>query len=123
MLAALLIASAIPHAEAQTVIDGSEKNVDNKIFAEMKKVALLQFVDPVSVQFAGLNNIQKTKKPGACGYVNARNRAGGYNGFRPFFFMSGSDKLVIQPENMPSSAEIETTYANLVAELGCPPPG
>lgn len=54
-----------------------------------------QLVDPGSAEYRDLKEIEESRAGGSsvCGEVNSRNRMGGYNGFRRFFFRAGSARI------------------------------
>jgi len=51
--------------------------------------------DPDSAQFSGL--MDGTGKGNVCGFVNAKNRMGGYVGATPFFYEAKYEKTAIVP--------------------------
>lgn len=75
-------------AHAQTVVDGSE----NGIPAENMKSAIAEITkelsDPMSAQMRGVIYIHPSEnRPDVvCGFINAKNKFGGYVGFKPFYY-------------------------------------
>ncbi|QRM36945.1 hypothetical protein F3X89_03725 [Rhizobium rhizogenes] len=79
-------------AMAFTVMDGTEKALDQTAMTVLTDAVLVQFADPSSVQLAKLYQ----PEPGIiCGLVNAKNRQGGYAGFMPFKFFSTRSKMYL----------------------------
>lgn len=54
--------------------------------------------DPYSTQFDHLK-VTSTEPQIICGRFNARNQAGGYEGFRPFQFNAATNELVVNQTN------------------------
>ena len=83
---------AVSPAMAFTIMDGSEKGIDQTTMAALSDVVLVQLSDPASVQLAKLYQPQ----PGVvCGLLNAKNQMGGYAGFTPFKFFSSRGKMYL----------------------------
>lgn len=79
-------------AMAFTVMDGSEKGVDQSVMSPLSDAFLAEFADPFSAQLAKLHQ----PEPGVlCGLVNAKNKQGGFAGFRPFKFFSARGKIYL----------------------------
>lgn len=67
--------------------DSSSKN--EKFFTEAKEAVKATLKDPDSAQFMKMRRVSALV-PGACGEVNSKNSFGGYVGYEPFIFSSGS---------------------------------
>ncbi len=79
-------------AMALTVMDGTEKSVDQTAMTVLSDAILVQFSDPSSAQLAKLFQ----PEPGViCGMINAKNKQGGYVGFTPFKFFSSRAKIYL----------------------------
>lgn len=64
--------------------------------------------DPQSAQFQNETLHPVGKNPETvCGEVNARNRMGGYNGFRKFYYVISSQEAQIKPEEGVSLTELD----------------
>ena len=85
-------ALAISPAMAFTVMDGTDKSIDQTAMTALSDALLIQFSDPSSAQLA------KLFQPEAgviCGMINAKNKQGGYVGFAPFKFFSSRSKIYV----------------------------
>jgi hypothetical protein len=73
------------------VVDDSWRGIDRQLLDASLPAITEGFFDPSSVQ---LQKLMLPTKPLAtlCGEVNAKNRMGGYVGFRPFFILIGVDE-------------------------------
>lgn len=83
--------------------------------AEVTRAVEAQLVDPGSAQFK-LGPVKSTDR--YCGFVNAKNRMGGYNGFEPFlvhFNPDGSVKIVVFPGTFDPGLVNEARQAILTA--------
>ncbi len=69
--------------------------------------------DPESAQFKDL----EATGPCMTGFVNARNRMGGYVGFQPFYYRTDTGEAGLSPAAMPYTGladfEIEQSQANI----------
>jgi len=73
----------IDTASVPTTAD-ERMSIDEKTMMRMKEEVAKDFLDPDSARFRG---VVPTEKGGVlCGFVNAKNRFGGYVGFRPFAY-------------------------------------
>ncbi len=82
-------------ADAQQVMDQSDRGFDQ---AELKSIAdalVDQTTDPYSAQIIRLHNSTGSDKI-ICGYVNLRNQYGGYIGFAPFFYSTESKQIDVR---------------------------
>ena len=85
-------ALAASPAMALTVMDGTEKSVDQTAMTVLSDTILVQFSDPSSAQLAKLFQ----PAPGViCGMINAKNKQVGYVGFTPFKFFSSRGKIYL----------------------------
>lgn len=121
-LAAVLAMPTV--AWSQEVIDGSDKNLDAGIVETVMKSTVRGFYDPGSAQFFSLGYQKKSDgtliKTSICGYVNAKNRLGGYTGIQPFFFDTNTQKATLLPDELkPTAME---TFFEFVEAMGCPRP-
>ena len=116
VVAMVLFCLAAP-AAAQTVVDGSDKNVPPELLrAAVEAMADEGFVDPYGTQFRRLQ--LGAKKPDyLCGWINPKNRLGSFVGFRPFYFEPKTNDFVILPpkdDNLYGLASLPYEWA------GCP---
>ena len=77
-------------------------------FAAAENAIKGELNDPGSARFIGVQ-----RKPGAiCGYVNARNAAGGYTGAKLFVYVlsTGEARLLDQPEDVPAGQTAHAVY-------------
>jgi hypothetical protein len=94
---AILVAAVVvvaSHASAQQVMDGSDKALKPEVAAAAMKAVMAKLVDPYSAQFEALRPWE-TDAGSICGRVNAKNRLGGYDGFRPFRYIINQDEAFI----------------------------
>lgn len=72
--------------------------------------------DPESAEFRGLRVVVREQIEFVlCGEINAKNRMGGYVGYRPFFVMAlanDHERVVIQTEIAPATSLDETTESD-----------
>lgn len=92
-------------ASAQTYLDDSSAAVQQDVLNRAVASVMSQLRDPLSAQFRGLQH-PDTGNPAAdkerlCGYVNANNGFGGYQGESPFMFSRGKATIYI-PEAEPN---------------------
>jgi hypothetical protein len=94
ILAAIFLASCqmpMPPRAASSLLPNTAKN--HTIIVRLEKKATLQFKDPDSVKFKGVQ-LFKMAAGGTyriCGQANAKNSYGGYGGFRTFFYDEAAD--------------------------------
>jgi hypothetical protein len=62
-------------------------------FAAAKQAMLKKLVDPESARWGDFWHGQGTSGPVVCGFVNAKNRMGGYNGMRGFVYVPASRSI------------------------------
>ncbi len=55
-----------------------------------------QLFDPASAQFKDLKTVNGVVGLRVCGRVNAKNRFGGYIGFRPFYYDEDTKSVALQ---------------------------
>jgi hypothetical protein len=77
----LLCSVGIVCAVASTVATANEALIETA-----KKDVLKKLNDPDSARFSDLSAKEKDGRGIVCGRVNAKNRYGGYEGFRPFLY-------------------------------------
>ena len=65
-----------------------------------------QLIDPDSAKFEGVHVIKSTGA--VCGYVNAKNRMGGYVGQTPFFYTREAGAVLVK--EMPSERDFERVF-------------
>lgn len=77
LIAGLLVAAALLYSKGAFRFNSSE---EDPIQVEMQNAVLAELTDPGSAEF---RNVRKSTI-GYCGEVNAKNRMGGYVGFKAF---------------------------------------
>ena len=94
----LCLAALAAPAAAQTVVDGSDRNVPpGSLAAAVEAAADRGLFDPYGAQFRGLQ-IAADRPDYLCGWINAKNRLGAFTGFRPFIYGDGFFNL-LPPED------------------------
>ncbi|WP_146606106.1 hypothetical protein [Mesorhizobium kowhaii] len=117
---------AMRKAEAPGVnlfADGSYSNLDEDDITLLTKAVTRDFFDPDSAKFYAVNYSEKDKirnKATICGYVNGKNRMGGYIGIQPFFYDREQGTVTMLPVELKDTAA--DTFLQLVEALGCPRP-
>lgn len=131
-----LLALVAP-ATAQTVMDGSDKNVDPEFAKAIMTQIEDELVDPYSAQIRRMRQGWMDNYTGAgrtllvCGELNGKNRQGGYNGFSPFMYVPyRKDKegklspwLIVssQVSRQGLSGQVDELFAN-IARQNCSRP-
>jgi hypothetical protein len=64
-------------------------------FAAAKRAVLKKLVDPESARWGEFWHGQGTSGPVICGFVNAKNRMGGYDGMRGFVYVPSVDQSIL----------------------------
>ncbi len=123
LVAGAIVALIASSAAAQQVMDGSEQKLDPEDRKLVLKMVTRGFFDPASSQFYSLGYQiaqGKIEKKTVCGYVNAKNRMGGYVGIEPFFYNTETSEVTFLPTELkPQATE---TFFQFVEALGCPRP-
>lgn len=107
------------------VSDGSDGNLQSADFEALSKAVLTGFFDPDSAQFASLHYLHKATgddRSRICGWVNAKNRLGGYVGYQPFFYDVAEKKAFFLPAEIADQPQAQDTFAQLVDAMGCKAP-
>lgn len=91
LLTALIGLSCIGAANAQTLVD-EPGNFDQKLVPQIIKEVADEFADPIAVQIRKLH-VSTTHPDSICGEVNAKNKMGGYVGFKPFRYITERKKI------------------------------
>ncbi|MGQ4813071.1 hypothetical protein ACCZ74_12325 [Agrobacterium vitis] len=86
--------SILQTANAQQIMDGSDKSLAPEIAANAMKAVMRLLVDPYSAQFEALRPWE-TDPGSICGRVNAKNSFGGYQGFQNFRYIINKDEAFI----------------------------
>ncbi len=81
-------------ANAQQIMDGSEKNIDEKMKGAIFAAFISAAADPFSAQIIGLKPA-KSRPELICGMVNLKNSYGSYTGFQPFGFNAQYSNLLL----------------------------
>jgi hypothetical protein len=68
--------------------------------AQLKEKAAHDLIDPDSAQFRNVRFVGTVDKPTMCGEINAKNRFGGYVGFRAFMY-ADSQMVTDEPDQPP----------------------
>ena len=119
MVLLCLAALAGAPAAAQTVVDGSDKNVPPELLrAAVEAMADEGFVDPYGAQFRRLQ-LGEIRPDYLCGSVNPKNRLGAFTGFRPFYFASQTNNFRILPPKDDILYGLSSVIYDQLA--GCPP--
>ena len=79
-------------------MDGSDSIVPSDIWGAARDAVTEGLRDPYSTQFDHLK-VVSSKGSTICGRFNAKNQAGGYDGFKPFEFDSASKSLTVNQTN------------------------
>ncbi len=88
VVAMVLFCLAAP-AAAQTVVDGSDKNVPPELLRAAVEAAADTLFDPYGAQFRRLQ-VDENLPANLCGLVNAKNLNGAFTGFGEFYFNAES---------------------------------
>lgn len=111
----LCLAALAAPAAAQTVVDGSDRNVPPEFLRDaVEAMADEGFADPYGAQFRRLQ-LGEIRPDYLCGSINPKNRLGAFTGFRPFNYGNGFFNL-LPPED-------DIVYAMLrgiFESVGCP---
>jgi len=123
-IAALLMIASAP-ALAQTVQDQSDKNLSDEDAAAVIHAASRDAFDAESARFLSLNYMQNedgpVKQP-ICGFMNAKNRMGGYVGYQPFVYNVADKKAFFMPDAVAEQPGAKETFVKMVEAMGCPRP-
>jgi hypothetical protein len=118
----LFAAMALP-ADAQSIMDGSGDRLDDGVADRVVAIISRDFFEPESARFYSLGYLKKADgydKNIVCGYLNGKNRMGGYVGIEPFFFdIAKSQTTTLPNELKPQATE---TFFEFVEAMGCPRP-
>lgn len=97
--AGILAGGALLAAAAPATFNQVERAAAQKMAVEARRIMEDQLVDYPA---ARIRNVRAQYSAGMnaegmrfCGEINARNRAGGYNGWRPFIVFPGLDQMAI----------------------------
>lgn len=106
--AAILCALAMPLAGCSVMLERSAREA---VKAELSDPASAQFRDMHTYKLSfSSTDVTPPMTPGGnsvCGAFNARNRLGGYVGFRHFIFDATSGAVIIEPDPFTSAMDIE----------------
>lgn len=83
--AAVLLSAMACSAQAQTVMDGSDRGLPETEREIVVRSVAEESTDPYAVQIRRLRRLPGPPEVSWCGEVNVKGPAGGYLGFRPFF--------------------------------------
>ncbi|MDR7034490.1 hypothetical protein [Mesorhizobium sp. BE184] len=109
-------------AGAELFADTSYSNLDIGDISLITRKVTEGFFDPEAARFYAVNyslKAEKRDKSVICGYVNGRNRMGGYIGIEPFFYNRESNTATMLPTEIKASGS--ELFQTLVTQLGCPP--
>lgn len=87
---------------AQSYIDGSNININERDAKLMEAAAIMKSQDPYSIIFKNINytsDDHKNKYDIICGYINSKNEYGGYGGFEAFSYGISSNTFSIYSKN------------------------
>lgn len=93
LIAAALLCGNV--AFAQTVMDGSDTNLSPREKTILYDVFRTSLLDPFGSQVIDLKQASEDR---ICGQINAKNRMGGFAGFRPFVLNVQDRELVTLPD-------------------------
>jgi hypothetical protein len=65
---------------------------DEEMISNGKAAVIAKLVDPDSAHFTDLRVITKNGQKFACGFVDEKNRKGGYDGAKPFMFITAEKR-------------------------------
>lgn len=88
MIAAFLLLAST--ANAQQVMDGSDKAFKEPLAATVVGLLVGKTLDPYSAQIIRLRPSRDAASGDVCGLVNLKNQYGGYGGFQPFMVSAGN---------------------------------
>ena len=115
----LCLAALAAPAAAQTVVDGSDRNVPPELLrAAVEAMADEGFVDPYGAQFRRLQ-LGERRRDFLCGWINLKNRLGAFTGFSPFYFASQTNNFSILPPKDDILYGLRSVIYDQLA--GCPP--
>ena len=78
------------------------------------RATMTSLYDPDSAQFRNLRNVSKGQEPIICGEVNAKNRLGGYVGYRRFLAVPEVDQVLIDQEI--STTDFDHSYEQRLSQ-------
>lgn len=86
--------SAVSSANAQQIMDGSGKSIDDQVKSAVVTAFTSATADPFSAQIIELK-VSKNRPELICGMVNMKNTFGAYTGFLPFGFNTQYNNLLM----------------------------
>lgn len=114
LVSAMILSLSSP-AAAQTIMDGSDGNVPHDVWSIAKEAIMNSLRDPYSTQFDHLK-VTSTEPQIICGRFNAKNQAGGYEGFQPFQFNAATKELVVNQSNECGAATVDEAARKAVRD-------
>jgi hypothetical protein len=81
-------------ANAQQIMDGSGKSIDDKVKSAIFTAFTSAAADPFTAQIIELK-VAKNRPELICGMVNLKNSFGAYTGFQPFGFNTQYNNLLV----------------------------
>ena len=113
----LCLAALAAPAAAQTVVDGSDRNVPPEFLRDaVEAMADEGFADPYGAQFRRLQ-LGEGRPDYLCGWINPKNLLGSFVGFRPFYFASQTNNFHILP---PEDDIVYEMWRGTFELVGCP---
>jgi len=102
-------------AAAQTIMDGSDSKIPPDVWGNAKEAIMNNLRDPYSTQFDHLK-VTSSEPQIICGRFNAKNQAGGYEGFQPFQFNAATKELVVNQSNECGAATVDEAARRAVRD-------
>lgn len=114
--AALLVLVTPIAAQSSSVVDGSGAAFESTTIEEMITVVTHDFFDPTSAMFRELVASDSGRQ--ICGYVNGKNRFGGYVGYRPFLYNLDDQSGVIYDPSIGALSFLPFEFTGCAERLG-----
>ena len=112
-VAVALTYCVVTSAAAQTVVDGSDRQINDPDRKALIEVLTSHLRDPYGSQIQGLKSVGASK---FCGGLNTKNQYGAYIGFRLFGVDLQNQNFAVAPErDPPDSAPLSEKTAALKA--------
>jgi hypothetical protein len=118
--AALIVLATPVAAQDAAVIDGSDQQFEATIIKEMIIAVTYEFFDPASATFRELIATDNGRQ--ICGYVNAKNRFGGYVGFQPFLYDLNNCTGTVYDPSIGELSFLAFKYSGCAAKIGVKAP-
>ncbi|HEV7345733.1 MAG TPA: hypothetical protein VGN60_08915 [Devosia sp.] len=117
-IAATYFLLSIVSIHGAEVLDGTWPVDGPATFESMHHAVSADFLDPTSAQYKGLTLRNEVYKPSICGWVNARNSAGGYTQFHRFAYQVESNSANVAEKY--DDPVLGKMVKNTLHMMGCP---